>query len=166
MDRDRFRNRSRELRAFAERMAPLAKMPERATSADLQLAADLVVKGADSIDELVKARPSGCICRTIDRDDYSYLDYAEACLHHGGLFVRERDLKEGYAKMEKALKNEVRMKLVAAALSGAAVSIDPSLDPEQEEDLKADVETAVGRAIAIADETIRRITSDPAQDNR
>lgn len=151
MDRDRFRNRSRELRAFAERMAPLAKMPDRATGADLQLAADLAAKAADSIDELVKTRPAGCICRTIDRDDYSYLDYAEACLHHGGLFVRERDLKAGYAKMEKALKDEVRMKIVTAALSGAAFLAQQDSHKFSE------------NAIAIADEVIRRLA---AQESR
>ena len=151
MDKGRFRNRARELRAFADRMAPLAKMPDRATAADLQLAADLATKAADSLDELLKARPAGCNCRLIEDDNYSYLDYAESCLHHGALFLREKQLKEGYAKAERALKNEMRMRLVAAALSGtAAVRLVTGVVP---------AERVVERAVAIADEEIRQIAA-------
>ena len=143
-DRHRFSRRASELRAFADRMGPLAKMPDRATSADLQLAADLAKKAADDLDELVKATPSGCVCRRIENDNYSYLDYHEECLHHRQYYFLREQLKADYAKMEKALKNEVRMKLVAAALSGAAIPLD--------------ARDVVERAITIADETIRQIT--------
>ena len=152
MDRDRFRNRARELRAFADRMGPLAKMPDRVTAADLQLAADLAAKAADSLDELLKARPAGCNCRLIEDDNYSYLDYAESCLHHRQYYLLREQLKADYAKMERKLKNEVRMKLVAAALSGTATPMDHRDLPI------AGVEPVVERAIAIADEAIRRIT--------
>lgn len=150
MDRDRFRTRARELRAFAERMTPLAKMPDRATSADLQLAADLATKAADSLDELLKARPPGCNCRLIEDDNYSYLDYAESCLHHRQYHLLREKLKADYAKMEKALKNETRMKLVAAALSGSA-----GIEPKELLDHQGQL---VQNAIAIADEVIRQIT--------
>ena len=149
MDRDRFRTRARELRAFADRMTPLAKMPERATAADLQLAADLATKAADSLDELLKARPPGCVCRLIEDDNYSYLDYAEGCIHHRQYYLLREKLKADYAKMEKLLKNEVRMKLVATALAGSA-SLPEEDSPDNDDIAK--------RAIAIADEVIRQIT--------
>ena len=149
MDRDRFRDRVRELRAFADRMAPLSRMPDRVTGVDLQLAADLATKAANSIDELTKAKPTGCICRHIENDNYSYLDYAEACLHHSQLYALSVRLKADYAKMEKALKNEARLKLVTAALSGTAGL------PSNDDDL--DENDFAKRAIAIADEAIRRI---------
>lgn len=148
-DRHRFSRRARELRAFAERMVPLAKMPDRVTAADIQLAAALATKAASDLDELVSAKPTGCICRHVQDDNYSYLDYAEECLHHRQYYFLREKLKADYAKMEKALKNEVRMKLVAAALSGTAII--PEEDAPDREDM-------VKHAIKIADETIRRIT--------
>lgn len=152
MDRDRFRNRADELRAFAERMTPLTKMPDRVTAADLQLAVDLANKAANHIDELVKATPPGCICRRIDNDNYSYLDYAEACIHHRQYYFLREELKRDYQKMETALKAEVRMKLIAAALGGTATPLDARDIPQ------AGVGTVVERAIELADETIRRIS--------
>lgn len=152
MDRDRFRSRARELRAFADRMTPLAKMPDRATAADLQLAADLATKAADSLDELLKARPPGCNCRLIEDDNYSYLDYAESCIHHRQYHLLREKLKADYAQMEKKLKNETRMKLIAAVLSGTATPMDHRDLPV------AGIEPVVERAIAIADEVIRQIT--------
>lgn len=162
MDRDRFRNRARELRAFAERMTPLAKMPDRATGADLQLAADLTVKAADTLDELIKATPPGCECRHIKDDGYDYLDYAESCRHHRQYYLLREQLKADYAKMEKALKNEARMKLVAAALSGTAASFNSRDTPQAQGAGWTSItghaaEKVVERAIAIADETLRQI---------
>jgi hypothetical protein len=152
MDQDRFRTRARDLRAFADRMMPLAKMPDRATGDDLQLAANLAVKAADSLDELLKATPPGCICRRIEHDNYSYLDYAQSCRHHGQLYVMREALKTNYEKMERALKNEVRMKMVTAALTGTAC-----LEPQSD---ACDRNRYVERALEIADETIRRIATE------
>ena len=149
-DRHRFSRRAAELRTFAERIEPLAKMPERARGVDIQSAADLARKAADDLDELVKATPPGCICRRIENDNYSYLDYAEECVHHRQYYFLREKLKADYAKMEKDLKNEVRIRFVAAALSGA-VALDHDVDDLDENDLAK-------RAIAIADETIRQIT--------
>lgn len=152
MDRHRFSRRAHELRAFADRMGPLAKMPDRATGADIQLAADLATKAASDLDELVAATPPGCVCHRIENDNYSYLDYHEDCLHHRQYYFLREQLKADYAKMEKALKNEARMKLVAAALSGSAVvPVDNSDDDA----------ILVEHAIAIADATIRLITETP-----
>lgn len=158
MDRDRFRTRMRELRTFADRMSPLAKMPDRATAADLQLAADLATKGADSINELLEAQLPGCICRRIDHDNYSYLAYAEECRHHGSLFAQERRLKEDYAKMERALKNELRVSLVAATLSGIAAPQAPITHEGWKDVTGPSASKLVERAIAIADEAIRQLT--------
>ena len=148
-DRHRFSRRATELRAFAERMIPLAKMPDRATGADLQLAADLANKAAADLDELASAAPTGCVCRRIENDNYSYLDYAEACIHHRQLYVLREKLKEDYAKMEKALKDEARMKLVGAALSGSA-GMAPN-DPRE-------LSTFAENVLEIADAVIRQIT--------
>ena len=68
-------------------------MPDRATGADLQLAADLATKAANDIDELVQAKPPGCICQLIERDDYSYVSYAEGCQHHGELYRMRAKLR-------------------------------------------------------------------------
>ena len=149
-DRHRFSRRASELRAFADQIEPLAKMPDRATGADIQFAADLAKKAANDLDELVKATPSGCICRRIQDDNYSYLDYAEACIHHRQYYLLREQLKESYAKMERALKNEARITLVAAALTGVA-----AFQPENDH---AGRDRHVERAITIADDTIRRIT--------
>ena len=145
MDRHRFSRRAHELRAFADRIGPLAKMPDRATSADIQLAADLATKAAADLEELIAATPAGCVCRRIENDNYSYLDYVESCIHHRQYYLLREQLKADYQKLERVLKNEARMKLVAASLSGTAV-----LPSNVEGDLAA-------RAISIADETIRRI---------
>src|SRR5512143_1104063 len=159
MDRARCRARARELRACAGRTAPLAKMPDRVTAADLQLAAELAAKGADSIEELVNAKPSGCICRHIENDNYSYLDYAKECIHHGQLYALSASLKADYAKMEKSLKNEARMKLVAAALSGTAAVHGTNDAPAGWTSVTGPAAGALAeRAITIADEAIKRIT--------
>lgn len=147
IERDRFRTRARELRAFADRMTPLAKMPDRVTLADLQLAADLSRKAADSLDELLKGTLPGCICRRIENDNYSYLDYAEACQHHGQLHALRERLKTDYAQAEKALKNEARLKIVGAALAGIATRAET-----------LDVETCARKAVEVADAVIRQIT--------
>jgi hypothetical protein len=159
MDRHRFSNLARTLRAFAERMSPLMKMPERVTVADLQLAADLTTKAAEHLDELVEATPPGCVCRHIKDDGYDYLDYAESCRHHGRYYRLSEKLKADYAKMENALKNETRMKLVAAALAGtAAPMVTDAAAPEGWTSVTGPTtSTLVERAIAIADEAIRRI---------
>jgi hypothetical protein len=151
VNRHRFSKRALELNDHAQflenlvRIGAISYMPDHATEKDLRQAADLMRGAAIHLEELVSATPTGCICRHIENDNYSYLDYAEACLHHRQLYVLRESLKKDYAKMEKALKNEARMKLVAAALSGsAAVFVDDDI--------------LVQRAIVIADATIRRIT--------
>jgi len=148
---NRFRERVHALRTFAEKMTSLAKMPERTTASDLQLAADLSKKAADSLDELLNAELLGCVCRRIEHDNYSYLDYAESCLHHRQYYLLRQQLKADYAKMEKALKDEVRVKLVAAALTGTAM---PSIMPL---DVSVRSRSVVTTAIAIADEALRQI---------
>ena len=154
MDRHRFSRRAAELRAFAERMGPLAKMPDRATGADLQLAADLANKAADDLDELVKATPPGCICRRIENDNYSYFDYHEDCIHHRHYYHLSEKLKADYAKMEKALKDGPRMRVILATLTGAALSGMGSDEVEHQ----VKVESRVYSARALADEVVRRLT--------
>lgn len=151
MDRERFRKSAHDLKGCADLIRDLTRMPDRATEKDFQQAADLMARAADDITELIKAQLPGCICRRIQDDGYDYLDYAGNCRHHRDLYLHRESLKADYAKIERALKNETRMKLVAAALSGTAGRpSDPDLD---DDDL-------VKRAIAIADEAIRRITQE------
>lgn len=154
MDKERFRKRAKDLHGCAQLVKDLTRMPDRATEKDFRQAADLMTGAADDITELVKARLPGCICRRIENDNYSYLDYDEACAHHRELHLIRESLKAEYAKMERALKNEARMKLVTAALSGAAVLQD------SRDKTTAAVGTLVEGAIAIADEAIRRITQE------
>jgi hypothetical protein len=161
MDRDRFRTQARELRSFAEKMSPLAKMPDRVNADDVKLVAELATKAADSLDELLEGALPGCICRRIHNDNYSYLNYAESCVHHGSLFALEQRLKEDYAKMEKVLKNELRVRLVAAVLSGTAAPPQASVTSKnwwEEPEVGPSIGGLVKRAIAIADTTIRQLT--------
>ena len=129
-------------------MGPLAKMPDRATSADIQLAADLATKAAADLDELASATPAGCVCRRIENDNYSYLDYVESCIHHRQYYLLREKLKEDYAKMERVLKNEVRMKLVIAALQAQTVR---SNEPDAR---------MAKLAIKLADEVLRQLGSE------
>lgn len=159
MGQDRFRRQAQELRTFANRMAPLAKVPDRATSADFQLAAELATKAADSLDELLKAQPPGCTCRRIENDNYSYLDCAESCIHHRQYHLLSEALKAEYTKMEKELKNAARLKFVAAALTGIAASLNTGNAPESWTDMtEPTANSIVARAIELADEVVRQIT--------
>ncbi len=153
MDRDRFRKRATDLRNCADLVGRLTEIPDRATQKDFHQAANLMAGAANDLEELVKGSLPGCICRRIQDENYDYLNYAEGCRHHGQLYVMREGLKANYAKMESALKNEVRMKLVAAALAGTA---GLSSGDDRDEDHLAK------RAIAIADEAICRIAREDA----
>ena len=147
MDRHRFSKRSRELNERAKKIEDLGKMPDRAVELDFRQAAEMMRGAATDLDDLVKAELPGCVCRRVDRDDYSYLDYSLECRHHHQLHYLGEKLKADYIKMEKALKNEVRVKLVAAALAGTAGT--------------APGDRLVENAIAVADMAIRRLTETP-----
>lgn len=147
MTTDRCRRRVRELREASQLVKDLARVPDRATEKDFRQVADLMADAATDLEELIQASPPGCLCRRVQTDNYAYLDYAEGCLHHRQLFVLCEKLKADYEKAERALKNEVRLKLVVAALTGAAAR------PAQ------DCESLVEQADALAEAAIRRITS-------
>lgn len=151
MDRHRFSKRSRELYERAKMIEDLGKMPDRAVELDFRQAAEMMRGAATDLEELVKAELPGCVCRRIDRDDYSYLDYSLECRHHHQLQFLTEKLKADYAKMEKTLKDEARMKLVTAALAGTA-----SLSP-----LDHDPEQIMINAIGIANGVIYRLTGTP-----
>ena len=147
-----FRQRQHELNEHVQLFAKLSQMPERLTEKDLQRAIYLMSRAAEDLGRLMDARLPGCVCRRIEDENYSRLVYEKTCTHHSSLFHQEKALEEGYAKAEKALKDEARMKLVAAALSGAAGLCETTNDLDDEDLAK--------RAISIADETIRRITTE------
>ena len=149
MDRHRFSKRSRELNERAQIIEDLSRVPDRMTEKDFRLATDLMRGAANDLDELVKAKPTGCICRHIENDNYSYLDYAKDCIHHAQYYFLREQLKADYAKMEKVLKDEARMKLVAAALAGTA-----GMATTDQIGRNAFVENA----LEIAEAAIRRIT--------
>lgn len=149
MERHRFSNRVRELKERAKLVEDLGRVPDRAKEKDFRDLAELLRKTASDIEELVDAKLPGCICRRIDHDDYSYLVYATECRHHHQLHFMTEKVKADYAKMEKTLKDEARMKLVATALTGTA-----SLAVQ-------DLPSFSRNAIAIADETIARLTETP-----
>jgi hypothetical protein len=150
MDRSQARSHARDLRSQAGEFRKLIGMPDRAKAEDFKAAAEAMLKGADSIDALVDANLPGCICRHIESDNYSYLDYAESCRHHGGLYRQIAELKKSYEKTEKKLKDEARMSLVRAALTGAATTVDGRIPTP----------SVVGRAIAIADEALSQIVGE------
>jgi len=143
---ERFRKRAKDLRACAELVGNLKQLPERVAPKDFEQVVDLMAGAASDIEMLVKSRPIGCICRCIEGENFDYFDYVEGCFHHSQLYQLRETLKADYAKMERALKNEARMKLVAAALAGAATLPNYTAHDYAK------------RAVEIADETIRRIT--------
>ena len=140
--------RINELNDRAKLVEDLGRVPDRAKEKDFRDLAELLRKTASDIEELVDAKLPGCICRRIDHGDYSYLVYATECRHHHQLHFLTEKLKADYAKMEKTLKDETRLRLVAAALSstaGFAVQDLPNI---------------ANNAIAIADATIVRLTNE------
>lgn len=147
-DRHRFNRRARELNDRARLIEDLARMPDRATENDFRQVVDLMRAAASDLEELASATPPGCVCRRIQNDNYDYLDYEEACLHHRQLYVLGEKLKEDFKKMESALKDEVRMKLVAATLQAQTVH---SNDP---------VERMAKLAIELADEVLRQLVEE------
>lgn len=158
MDHDRFRTRARELRATADEVSCLTALPDDITAPiasrhKLKTTVELLRDAAFDIEQLVGAKPTGCTCRRIqDENAYDYLDYAEGCLHHHELYQIRAHLKEEYVKMERVLKNEVRLRLITAALSGTARMPD-------------DDDVLVKRAIAIADEALDRIAREALYEN-
>lgn len=152
MDRDRFRTRAQDLRKLSEQLVQLSTMPDRVTKKDLESSANLMLRGAEDLDALLTVQLPGCVCRRVVHDDYDYLDYSERCLHHRQLHLRCEQSKEHYAKLEKALKDDLRLRFVTAALTGTASC--PSGDGFLDND------DLIRRAIAIADETIDRIARE------
>lgn len=152
MDRGRFENRVDKLRTCASHLGKLSALPERATTDDFRDASDLMRQAADDLTTLIKAELTGCVCRRIRDDNYDYLEYAQGCRHHRDLYTLKERLKADYTKMEKALKDEVRLKLVTAALAGAAISNDVIAFEGTERIAK--------RAIEVADDTIERLARD------
>jgi len=157
MDRHRFSKRSRELTELARLVEGFARMPDGVAEKDFRQAAALMRGASYDIDELVRTSPPGCICRRIRDESNEFLDYAEACLHHRQLHTLREEFKANYAKMERALKNETRLKLVAAALSGTAGLHQVRDQPSDVNDFNEDL---AKRAIEIADATIRQITME------
>jgi hypothetical protein len=150
MDRDRFRKRATELRDWVSIARTLSNAPDRATAKDFSSAADLMEKAARDLDDLLKATLPGCICRSIFYDDGGgYIDYEKDCRHHGSLYRQLEQNEAHYVKMERALKDEVRLRIVTSALTGTAIS------PHDNEDL-------VRWALAIADEVLEQIRRENA----
>ena len=151
MDRDRFETKAACLRAGAKLLADLARMPDRATAKDFQGAADLMASAADDFDNLRKSRPIGCVCRRIESDNYSCLDYEPTCTHHGHLFALAAKLKADYEKLERALKNEVRLRLITSALAGTAALAAGG---------EAVTKTYAERALDLADAALHQISGE------
>ncbi len=139
---------AKRYRKLADELQHLAELPDRLTKKDVEAAAKALRDAADDIDGLARAKPSGCICRHIEDDNYSYLHYDERCYHHGDLVRRTAAIKNDYEKAEKRLRDEVRMKLIVAALPGATAL--PDLNKEE----------AARVAIDAADAVIRQLLSE------
>lgn len=144
MDRDRFRTCASDLVKLSDQLLKLSGMPDRATRHDFEAAATLVSRAAKDLEDLLKVQLPGCICRRIQDDYYNYLEYAEACQHHGGLFHQHAATRAHYEKLENALKDEVRMRFITAALTGTAS--DQSTNKH-----------IVQNALDLADEALRRL---------
>jgi len=147
MDRGRFQNRARNLRECSQLFQQLSKVPDRATEKDFRQVTDLLTGAADDLDELLRAELPGCACRRFKEDGYDYLDYAESCRHHGHLYLFEKNLEKQREKAERVYKNELRMRFITTALTGASVTVDGRIE----------LASIVKRAIAIADEAVLQI---------
>lgn len=152
MDRDRFRKRAADLRSCADLVERLTRVPDRATRKDFEQVSDLMTGAATDIEKLIKAEPPGCVCRRIQDNDYDYLEYNEGCLHHRQLYLVREKLKADYERLEKKLKDEPRMRLLAAVLSD---SLDKTSAPRLQP-----AAIVVDEALTIVDEAIRRLAGD------
>jgi hypothetical protein len=141
MTTNRYHSHMNELRKQATLLKSLAPLSERVSAKDLLGAVDAMQLAASALEELIRARPEGCVCDLIDD---RYLSYAESCTHHGHLHVLLEALKAEYVKLEKTLKDETRLKLIAGALAGTA-----GLEPKQ---------AIAKQAIAVADEVLKQLT--------
>jgi len=151
MDRDRFRTCARDLVKMADQLIKLSTMPDRATRHDFETAATLVSRAAKNLEDLLEAQLPGCICRRIVDDNYNYIDYAEACQHHGSLFRQVAAMKARYEKIEDDLKNEARMKILPAALAAAATAWPAAGSTDA---------ALAGAAFRLTDEVLRRLVGE------
>lgn len=154
MDRAHYRKRVRDLNECAALIDQLTRMPDRATEKDFRQLADLLREAAKDVEALLNAELPGCTCRRVEHDDSSCLDYNESCRHHAHLVARLASNKKHYEDAEKKLKNEVHVRLVAAALSGTAGTVLVTADLE--------VEDVVDAALQIADRAIWVLTKEDA----
>lgn len=129
-----------KLDAHAKELYQLSGMIERLTKADVAKAAKSLEEAARALEDLMKGELPGCTCRTIDNDNYSYLDYNETCRHHRGLWLFQNESKKKYDEAHKKLKHELRIKLVTEIVGRSPSGL-------------SDEET-VERALRLADKTI------------
>lgn len=126
MVQDRFHKRAEDLRTCVELFSTMAQGPAHVFRKDFRQAADLMTGAAGDLEALIKTQPPDCLCRLVRDDNYDYLDYVESCLHHHQLYMTRVELQTHYTKMERALRDEVRMRLIVAALqSPTSYSHDP-----------------------------------------
>jgi hypothetical protein len=151
MSYESVRARVHEIMQIAERFQILASMPDHVTRADIEQAVSALRDSALKISFLIEATPVGCTCPRTEREDRStFIDrYDPECRHHGRLHALEERGNKLYEDTRQKLKNEVRIQLVAAALTGL-LSWRPSLTTEQRLMI-------VDVAIASADMTIEKL---------
>jgi hypothetical protein len=106
-----------ELKQHAAQLDKLAELPERATRNDIRNAAAALLDASNDIRKLLKYPLPGCPCRRITDENYDYLVYTDACQHHAHLKREEERIKAAYTKAEEKLKENLRTKFMAAALS-------------------------------------------------
>lgn len=93
------------------------------TAQDLLASSELLFKASRAIAELTRGELRGCTCRSIAHDDYFALDYDKECTHHGRFFLQIEKCKAEYTKALKALRNEIRVKLIIEIIGRVAPGV-------------------------------------------
>lgn len=140
----------REFVRVANAIEKLRDMPERTTRAELDAWSAALVRAARYLDELTRTRLHGCTCRYHEDDDRSWVTPDPACPHHKHQIEEQAALAKHYAKQQKKLTDEVRLRLVAAAITGLAGR--PSV---------SSVDGLAAEALQVADAVIAKILGEP-----
>jgi hypothetical protein len=72
--------------------------------------------------KLMAGELTGCTCKLVERDDYSYVEYDEKCVHHRSLWSQTDAIKKHYEEAHKRLTNELRIKLVSEIIGSVVAA--------------------------------------------
>lgn len=135
---------------IARAIEKLRDMPERTTRDELLAWASALRRASQHLEQLTRTRPHGCTCRYHEDDDRSWVTPDPQCPHHKHQIEERAALAKHYAKQHTKLTNEIRLRLVTAAITGLA-SKASVLSPDG----------IATEALQVADAVIAKIEAEP-----